>query len=270
LGIFPGSGFDFMPPTLEENLAALESCATINELRDTFQRVIENHGFASFGLMDVSHPWERNPLLISTHSQQWIETYRSENFIATDPCLDAGLRTNLPFNWGSIRLPRVLGKRKPGAVRTMEAVRDFGVVEGVTIPVHYNDRLGRRFTSICALFWKDKPTSFLRKFRLDRAQLHLVTIYATHMAAELHAKEQCLPRSSTAFERNRPFLQLTDREREVLTWAAQGKTSDETSVIIGRSRKTVEAHITTAMMKLGASTKTQAAIQAVALGLINV
>jgi LuxR family quorum sensing-dependent transcriptional regulator len=146
---------------LEDDLNALEACRSVAEIRDVFQRIIENYGFSSFGFMDASHPWEDDPLLVSTHSTAWIDTYRSENFISTDPCLNAARRTNLPFHWGSIALPPVTGRRKPGAVRTMEAARDFGINEGLTIPVHYNDALGRRYTSVCALFWKDSLNSFL-------------------------------------------------------------------------------------------------------------
>jgi DNA-binding CsgD family transcriptional regulator len=56
----------------------------------------------------------------------------------------------------------------------------------------------------------------------------------------------------------------------VLKWAGMGKTSDDTAVILHVSRKTVEAHIKSAMVKLGATNKTQATVQAVYRGLIDV
>ena len=143
---------------LEDDLNALEACGSVVEIRAVFQRIIEDYGFSSFGFMDASHPWEDDPLLVSTHSAAWIDTYRSENFISTDPCLSAARRTNLPFHWGSVALPPVTGKRKPGAVRTMEAARDFGVNEGLTIPVHYNDVLGRRYTSVARCSGRTRST----------------------------------------------------------------------------------------------------------------
>ncbi len=106
---------------LEDDLNALEACNSVVEIRAVFQRIIEDCGFSSFGFMDASHPWEDDPLLVSTHSAAWIDTYRSENFISTDPCLSAARRTNLPFHWGSVALPPVTGKRKPGAVRKRRA-----------------------------------------------------------------------------------------------------------------------------------------------------
>jgi LuxR family transcriptional regulator, quorum-sensing system regulator BjaR1 len=255
---------------LEDDLNALEACRSVAEIRDVFQRIIENYGFSSFGFMDASHPWEDDPLLVSTHSTAWIDTYRSENFISTDPCLNAARRTNLPFHWGSIALPAVTGKRKPGAVRTMEAARDFGINEGLTIPVHYNDALGRRYTSVCALFWKDSLNSFFANLRCNSAQLHVILLYLAQKIVDLYAEDVKARARTQDFADQNPQHPLTDREKEVLKWAGMGKTSDDTAVILHVSRKTVEAHIKSAMVKLGATNKTQATVQAVYRGLIDV
>lgn len=254
---------------LEEDLGALEACDSVAEIRKVFQRIIEDYGFSSFGFMDASHPWEDDPLLVSTHSAEWIDTYRSENFISSDPCLALARRTNLPFHWGGVPLPQVIGKRKPGAVKTMEAARDFGVNEGLTIPVHYNDALGRRYSSVCALFWKDSLNGFFANLRHNSVQLHVVLLYLAQKIVDLHAAEigAC---SRTARFKESQVYPLTDREKEVLKWAGMGKTSDETAVIISVSRKTVEAHIKSAMIKLGATNKTQATVQAVYRGLIDI
>lgn len=254
---------------LEDDLNALEACSSVVEIREVFQRIIEDYGFSSFGFMDASHPWEDDPLLVSTHSAAWIDTYRSSNFISTDPCLAAARRTNVPFNWGSVPLPAVTGKRKPGAVKTMEAARDFGINEGLTVPVHYNDALGRRYSSVCALFWKHPLHGFFANLRLNGLQLHVILIYLAQKIVDLHAADIKAP--TRTYHRNELQVHpLTDREKEVLKWAGMGKTSDETAAILHVSRKTVEAHIKSAMVKLGATNKTQATVQAVYRGLIDV
>jgi LuxR family transcriptional regulator, quorum-sensing system regulator BjaR1 len=254
---------------LEDDLNALEACGSVVEIRATFQRIVEDYGFSSFGFMDASHPWEDDPLLVSTHSTAWIDTYRSENFISTDPCLTVARRTNLPFHWGSVPLPPVKGKRKPGAVRTMEAARDFGVNEGLTIPVHYNDTLGRRYTSVCALFWKDPLHGFFANLKHNGVQLHVVLLYLAQKIVDLHAAEIKV-RTRTLHFIEQQAHPLTDREKEVLKWAGMGKTSDDTAAILNVSSKTVEAHIKSAMVKLGATNKTQATVQAVYRGLIDI
>jgi DNA-binding response OmpR family regulator len=57
-------------------------------------------------------------------------------------------------------------------------------------------------------------------------------------------------------------IALNEREVEVLTWAARGKTSTEIGQILGLTKRTVDFHIDNAREKLGAATRTEAAIKA--------
>jgi len=57
-------------------------------------------------------------------------------------------------------------------------------------------------------------------------------------------------------------VDLNDREVEVLTWVARGKTSAETAQILGLTKRTVDFHTDNARAKLGAATRTEAAIKA--------
>jgi DNA-binding CsgD family transcriptional regulator len=53
-------------------------------------------------------------------------------------------------------------------------------------------------------------------------------------------------------------LDLTTREREVLTWISLGKSAWEIGEILGISKRTVDEHAQTAARKLGATNRTQA------------
>jgi len=55
---------------------------------------------------------------------------------------------------------------------------------------------------------------------------------------------------------------LNDREIEALTWVARGKTSAEVAELVGLSKRTVDFHLDNARVKLGAATRTEAAIKA--------
>jgi DNA-binding NarL/FixJ family response regulator len=57
-------------------------------------------------------------------------------------------------------------------------------------------------------------------------------------------------------------VDLNDREVEVLTWVARGKTSAEIAQILGLTKRTVDFHTDNARAKLGAATRTEAAIKA--------
>jgi LuxR family transcriptional regulator len=82
------------------------------------------------------------------------------------------------------------------------------------------------------------------------AHLHLMPLLASAPAA-----------ASTADK-------LTSREREVLTWTADGKTAFEIGQILGTAERTVKFHLQNAVVKLGAMNKTHAAMKAVVLGLL--
>jgi DNA-binding NarL/FixJ family response regulator len=57
---------------------------------------------------------------------------------------------------------------------------------------------------------------------------------------------------------------LNDRESEILTWAARGKTSAEIAPILGLSKRTIDFHLDNARIKLGARTRTEAVVKAAA------
>jgi LuxR family transcriptional regulator, regulator of acetate metabolism len=63
-------------------------------------------------------------------------------------------------------------------------------------------------------------------------------------------------------------LDLTEREIECLGWIAEGKTSDEISMIIGISRNTVNNYITSIMRKTTTKTRSEAIAYAVRNSLI--
>ena len=55
---------------------------------------------------------------------------------------------------------------------------------------------------------------------------------------------------------------LSDRERDILAWAAEGKSSWEIATILGVSERTVNWHVEQSKKKLDAVTRTQAVIKA--------
>jgi DNA-binding NarL/FixJ family response regulator len=65
------------------------------------------------------------------------------------------------------------------------------------------------------------------------------------------------------------LVDLNEREVEVLTWVARGKTSAEIAQILGLSKRTVDFHTDNARTKLGAATRSEAVIKAADGGLIE-
>ena len=64
-------------------------------------------------------------------------------------------------------------------------------------------------------------------------------------------------------------ITLSNREQEVLQWAAEGKSEWEIGFILGLSEHTAEKFIRSARMKLHAGNRTHAVARALRLGLIT-
>jgi DNA-binding CsgD family transcriptional regulator len=62
---------------------------------------------------------------------------------------------------------------------------------------------------------------------------------------------------------------LTPKEKQVLKWTKEGKSSWETSAILGISERTVKFHIGNIMQKLDASSRAHAVAIAIEQGILD-
>ena len=81
-----------------------------------------------------------------------------------------------------------------------------------------------------------------------------------HEAMRRMVKESCLETD---------LAQLTNREKECLLWAADGKTTWETAQILNISERTVVFHVQNAAGKLNVANRQQAVARAISNGLIS-
>jgi DNA-binding NarL/FixJ family response regulator len=63
---------------------------------------------------------------------------------------------------------------------------------------------------------------------------------------------------------------LTDREAEILMLLARGKANKQIASSLYISEKTVKAHVSAILMKLGVQSRTQAALHAIRTGLVSI
>ena len=140
------------------------------------------------------------------------------------------------------------------------------------VPFHFVDKIGRVNSASCVFFWKDSPSRFFFTFRHKQRELHLLMIYWAQKVTDIADLELKRRHRLETNEAGDPLqeITLTDRERDVLTWAARGKTLAETATILSISMQTVDFYTRNALKKLGAHNKTHAAVIAARLGLIDV
>lgn len=257
--------------TLDEAIAAIDSCHDLDSLNSRLQSIVEGYGFNSYSFIDVGAPHLDLPYYTTTTDLSYANAYIDNNFIHVDAAVHKARRTNRPFDWGEVDLPARNGKRKPGALKVMEAASDFGFKNGLVVPFHFVDGRGSVYSSLGALFWKEKPKDFETVRKRATNELHLIFVYWVQRSIELRREPEGNDKVVLFNRRTTvgPGLSLTDREKDVIAWAARGKTSGETAAILNISAETVQTHIKNCVDKLGAGNKTHAVAKAIHLGLVD-
>jgi DNA-binding CsgD family transcriptional regulator len=254
---------------LEEAIAAIEASDTMDELRSSLHRTIQDYGFSGFAFIDAGRPELDVPYYTGTYPPAWERAYIQNDFVHIDPALARVRRTNTPFHWGDLKLPEKVGRKRPPEVKMMDAAREHGFKEGFVVPFHYRDRLGAIHSSSTVFFWEDEPHWFQKLFVCHRHELHLLMIYWVQRAMDIVNRDQRNAVTTLRPPDDAPPIQLTAREREVIAWAARGKTVIDTAQILGISPETVEGFIKQALRKLDASNKTHGVAKSIALGIID-
>ncbi len=252
-------------------LSDIEACTTLPELKRTMQRIAQNYGFCSFDFVDAGDTTSREPFYLGTSQDTWIDAYVSNNFVHVDPCVARVRRTNLPFIWADVMAPQPRRRGpKSGTQRLIEAASDFGYTEGLVIPCHFRDRLGRDRSASSVFFWSGPLQRFEFLLSQKRRELHLLMIYFIQTCLDIRDREVHRQACVEPASPEAPVSNLTDRERDVLSWAARGKTSAEIAEILGLKGDTVEVHFKNNLRKLQASNRTQAVAKALVHGLIDI
>jgi LuxR family transcriptional regulator len=123
----------------------------------------------------------------------------------------------------------------------------------------------------------DLPNHWRFAFGIDRDQpvpngAELISLQAHLLLLAVHAQAaafRLLPNKSTSLQQAEALPSLSNRELECLKWTRDSKTAWEVGMILGISERTVNAHISSAMRKLGCFSKHQAMLKAMDLGLIS-
>jgi LuxR family quorum sensing-dependent transcriptional regulator len=184
-------------------------------------------------------------VLLRYWPEQWFKEYVHEKFHPHDPIAAHARSQCKAFAWADAPIRQDDGK----ATRLMDlASRDHGMRRGLCVPIH-------------GMHGYEAAISFAGPEVDDTAKataaMELVAICAMNQLMRLRSDETL----------TQPVLSA--REKEVLTWAAVGKTAWDTGCILSISTDTVNKHMASAMRKLKAYTKTQAVAESIRRGEIQ-
>ena len=227
-------------------MSRFQEMTTSQDVYSELQRQTQLLEFVYFSLC-VRHPvpFTRPKLSVETsYPQAWMQHYQAENYFAIDPVLKAEnfIQGHLPWNDKLFRDATVL----------WDAARDHGLRKGISqclmLPNHAMGFLSVSRTSLFGKMMSD-----------DEIELRLQTLVQLSLLALTRLEDQMVLA---------PEMKFSKREREILKWTAEGKTSAEIAMILSISENTVNFHQKNMQKKFNAPNKTQIACYAAATGMI--
>jgi len=209
------------------------------------------YAYQPFSARQIDGQWVPLRLNVRNFPNGWYREW--QRFEAHDPYYHACFDQTLPFEWSEVQHSESLN---PVEREAWQYLADFGLCRGITIPLHLP---AGRFAVVSAIVDRsDANWSHIRECSRD-------TLFRlTHVFHDsVHRK---------GFESQIDVVEpvrLSAREKECLQWAAAGKTSPETALIINRSAETVRLHMKNAMFKLNVHNRAHAISKATRLGLLD-
>lgn len=188
-------------------------------------------------------------LFLTTYPDAWIIEYQRRGFLGIDPVRRALAYTNRPVRWRAAP-----GANDPEVVAFFEAATSLGLADGITIPVHGAAGY-RAYVSFAG------PETIILSPE-DEDALYLVAVYLHEMARRLTG----LNSFTSAHE---PAVELTNREREILSWIIEGLGDEAIAERLGIAHRTVRFHVENAARKLGVQGRHGAATKALEHGMLT-
>ncbi len=186
---------------------------------------------------------------LSTYHQDYMAIYMRDYTPVKDRAFNVCFSRLLPLDWDDVRTT------DETVQHIHEVAEQYGVGRhGISIPIR-EQGVGDAMFSV-NFECDDRHWNEVRQGLVSR--LHLFAHYY-----HLRMKEVIAARPATA------EYDLSPREREVLKWAADGKTAWETAQLLGVSERAIRLYTENAITKLRAKTKTQAVAIAVRNNVLN-
>jgi len=186
---------------------------------------------------------------VTNAPDEYLSAYNDVGDWRRDPVMKRLKRLSVPFVYDQ----ETYASESAGDLWEKQA--PFGFQTGVAVALHMPDR--RHFV-LGMDRERDLPRDSSQLSRM-MADLQLLAVHAQHAAGKLLSPE---PEAE--------FLpSLTEREADVLRWTMAGKSAWVVSELLAISENTVNFHLRNIFRKLNVSSKHQAVLRALSLGLIK-
>jgi LuxR family quorum sensing-dependent transcriptional regulator len=228
-------------------IAQIEQAKSTSAVMGQLSEALSTFGYTAFLVTGVPEPPVRlQPyILLNGWPRKWAELYETRGYYADDPVAAHCRRSIDPFEWAEAPYDRELA---PKAAEVMSIAEDFGMRRGYLVPIVRSTGF-----HACVTMAGERPDFD----PLAKRAIHLISMMAHGRINLLHGESKTISKK------------LTRREREIMTWVAVGKSSWDIARILGITERTVNFTVGRASQKLDAVNRTQAAVNAVLSGEIE-
>lgn len=235
---------------LQAGFSAVLQSGSLDDFRAEVVRFSQQLGFSFVSAMSVLDVTMGRSEFVRVDNAPAAYSAAMNNVSASrlDPVMQHCRKHTWPIVWNQDTYTR------EGLGEIWEEQASFGYRTGIAMALHLPE--GRHF-ALGVERDQALPSDDSELTRLV-ADLQLFAVYAQAAAQRL---------LSPAADGERPSL--TPRELESLHWTKAGKTAWEMGAILGISERTAVLHVNNAMKKLDCSSKHQAVLKALRLGLIG-
>ena len=236
--------FDIFSASLAHFADVRESAMFLRSARDTFGVLNLSYWF-----LGASSDIPDRMTWLSTYDENYMALYMRDYTPLKDRAFQVCFQRLLPLDWDEVR------NTDQSVQHIHEVAEQYGIGRhGISIPIR-EPGVGDAMFSI-NFECEDRHWNEVRHDLVNN--IHLFAHYY-----HLRMKSVIQARPATA------EFDLSPREREVLKWAADGKTAWETAQLLGISERAIRLYTENAIGKLRAKTKTQAVAIAVKNSILN-
>lgn len=235
-----------------EFMQSVDRARTDEELCGSLLQISRRFGFAhvlagTIPRAGASRTQQLSHVVLADWPDEWARRYFTHGYLFVDPTIRRVSENRGPFFWSELEGDYADDK---AARRVMNEAGDFRLRCGLTVPVTTLEGEIAGF-SLAGEHADDSPAT--------RGLLTLLATYALARSFQL--------RRGAALEPSGP--PLTQREREALQWAAEGRTDVEIGELMRITEHGVDRHMRSAKKKLATRTRTHAVAEAIRLGWIR-
>jgi len=237
----------------------VEAAAHGGDLVTAVTKIVRSLGFESFmyGLTTVFRPGQDSFVYVfTTAPQAWVQLYDQAAYIEIDPRIEVAVGCTLPYVWDQ---STERGKSKQ-IDKFLEDAARYGICSGVSFLLPDSNRASVILCLNSSLEMADK-----------RRRATLVVNFGAMLAFGYYFHELFMRKVVDAgMPSPLEGAPLTARERECLTHAANGLTTEDIAARLGIKPRTAQFHFDSIRTKLAVATRHEAIARAVHQRLIQV